>query len=78
MTVAVFAEGASRAITVTAGSTELTLLFVFNVFVLLARTRGTVTVGGGIAVAAFTHKHPFNLLTQEQRSLSIFYQFNST
>ena len=40
---------------VTAGSAELTLLFVFDVFVLLARACRAVTVRTGIAVATFTH-----------------------
>ena len=38
VTVAVLTEGAGRAMTVTAGAAELALLFVFDVFVLLART----------------------------------------
>lgn len=55
MTVAVLAEGASRAMAVTAGSAELALFFVLDVFVLLARTGGAMSIGSGIAVAAFTH-----------------------
>jgi hypothetical protein len=55
VTVAVLANGAVGAMAVTAGSAELTLLFVFDVFVLLARTGGTVAEGGGVAVTALTH-----------------------
>ncbi len=41
--------------TVATGSAELTLFFVFDVFVPLARTSGAMAIGSGIAVAAFTH-----------------------
>ena len=56
MTVAVLANGAVRAMAVTAGPAELTLLFVFDVFVLLARAGGAVAEGGGVAVTTFAHR----------------------
>ena len=57
MTVSVFAIGAGRAMAVAASSAELALLFVFDVFVLLARAGGTMPVRAGVAVATFTHKN---------------------
>ena len=42
---------------ITACAAELTLLFVFDVFVFLSRASGAMTVGRGIAIAAFTHSN---------------------
>jgi hypothetical protein len=43
--------------TVTARAAELTLLFVLDVLVLLARTGGTVAEGGGVAITTFAHEN---------------------
>ena len=50
------AEWAGRAVTVTAGATKFTFLFVFDVLVFLTLTGGTVAVKSGLAVGTFTHK----------------------
>ena len=44
---------------VTARAAELTLLFVFDMLVLIAWTSGALAIESGIAVAAFTHLWPF-------------------
>jgi hypothetical protein len=54
---------------ITAGAAELTLLLVFDVFVLLARAGGTMSVRAGVAITAFAHLFlPAVIETSEDQS----------
>ena len=54
---AVLANWTIRAMSVTARAAELTLLFVFDVFVLLAWASGAMAERGGVAITTFTHSN---------------------
>jgi hypothetical protein len=51
----ILANGAVRAMPVTARTAELAFLIVFDMFVFLTLANGALTTGSGVASATFTH-----------------------